>query len=220
MYPIFTEKKKISTILTLQKKVYLFVVGTRHHQADYDIHRTGKHITDGGTRNVYMPRKNPNGLVPVYRAESPFNQRLDEKVGVRYSQTKNHKDNSMVWVSIGGPPERTVEFMKQKIDERIEVYKKELKDGKIDNATFHKKVNDEKSGLGYTIRTSYISNELARRIIKGSKTENYQPKHGEKPPDVLNTDIRKAYNQFGVRGELAVEMAKEIKKNGVKVGIH
>ncbi len=126
----------------------------------------------------------------------------------------------MVWVSIGGPPSRTYEVLKQKIDERIAVYKKEHDNGKITGPEFHKKVNGEKSGQGYRIRTGYISNELARKIIRNSKPEKDPTENRNRKPDIINTDITKAYNQFGIRGHLAVQMGKEMKRYGVKVGIH
>jgi hypothetical protein len=202
---------------------FLLQAGSLHPRADYGIRPEGTRINDG-KRNIYIPPANKGGLIPVYRAEGPTNQRLDAKVGLRYSKDqsinidKKALPDSMVWVSIGGPPQRTIDFMKQGRDTRIGVYKKELEKGLITKAEFNEKLAMENSGRGQTIRTGYISADLARKIIRSSRPEHGRLP-GEKTPDVINTDITKAYNQFGVKGQLAVQMSDQMQKNGIREGI-
>ncbi len=217
LYPI---QSKLGFAFNLN---FLFKAGSKHPKAEYGIHPEGTRINDG-KRNIYIPAANKDGLIPVYRAEGPTNQRLDEKVGVRNTKEqskgtdKKAMPDSRVWVNVGGSPDRTLDFMKQGRDTRIGVYKKELDKGQITKEQFDEKVRKENSGQGQTVRTGYISADLARDIIRSSKPEHGRLP-GQKAPDVLNTDITKAYNQFGVQGQLAIQMKDQMQKNGVREGI-
>ncbi len=99
---------------------------------------------------------------------------------------------------------------------------------------------------GQTIRTSVISKDIAENLILQSMTERcvtnseeipyitFTKKEGEQyyvpkklsnkrelsaHRDVLNVDVTKSYNQFGITCDMLVQFMKEIEENGVSEGL-
>ena len=158
-----------------------------------------------------------NALVPVYRAETGENQRFHKRLGIleRPFQSYNMKEILPLFISIGNP-ERTIEFMKQRRDQNVEGWKKKFDAREITRQKYEAQVKEENSGRRATIRTTFIPVALARKIV-----ETAEPEHGSKfrVPDVINVDVTKSYNQFGIRGPVLQEFMKASKVFGVFDGI-
>jgi len=167
---------------------------------DIPIHSNG--------RNLLFPRARSNSLDPhngnilVTRAEANPNARLNP-------QGNQYNSNSMAFVSINNP-RRSEDFMQQS-----RMRERKNKEHTSSQAKF--------DANGQTIRSGFVSHDLATRVLLESVPEKQkQVSANKKEPGlsshVKNVDITKANNQVGIQGPLWDEMKNKMNENGIREG--
>ena len=183
-------------------------------------------LNKDGTFLLQIPEKMNNRrfdkLVPVFRAEGPYNQRLSPTRSLLLHNKSAlvkpgyFNETSALWVSIGNPI-RTIDLALVRRGQRIETFKKQLKNREISKAQEEQLIKDENNGKGTVIRTTFITRELANEILRAGVSDK---KYGINVTGVLSSDINHGFNQVGLGNRMLAKFKKQSDNNGVYDGMY